>query len=76
VDLENKLKAYYVTAIFGVVFAIVGFGYNTWRLELSEDNNNVRTASFEVLTNLAELEQVIYAAQGGQSPGGTDRAGS
>ncbi|VAW72797.1 hypothetical protein MNBD_GAMMA15-740 [hydrothermal vent metagenome] len=62
INLENKLKAYYVTAILGVVFAVAGFGYNTWRLELSEDNNNVRTASFEVLTKLAELEQVIYAA--------------
>lgn len=61
-EFEKKLKAYYITAVLGVVFAIVGFGYNTWRLELSEDNNNVRTASFEVLTNLAGFEQVIYAA--------------
>lgn len=61
-ELDLKLKAYYVTAILGVVFAVVGFSYNAWRLEVSEDNNNVRTASFEVLTSLAELEQVIYEA--------------
>lgn len=61
-ELELKLKAYYVTAILGVVFAVIGFSYNAWRLEVSEDNNNVRTASFEVLTGLAELEQIIYAA--------------
>ena len=61
-DLHNKLKIYYVTAILGVVFAIVGFSYNAWRLEVSEDNNNIRTASFEVLKELAELEQIIYAA--------------
>lgn len=61
-ELRDKLKTYYVTAILGVVFAIVGFSYNTWRLEVSEDNNNIRTASFEVLKELAELEQIIYAA--------------
>ncbi len=31
-------------------------------MEASEFNNNVRTASFEVLENLAELEQNVYAA--------------
>ena len=61
-ELHDKLRTYYVTAILGVVFAIVGFSYNAWRLEVSEDNNNIRTASFEVLKELAELEQIIYAA--------------
>lgn len=40
----------------------MGFSYNAWRLEVSEDNNNIRTAAFEVLILLAELEQLIYAA--------------
>jgi len=61
-ELEDKLKVYYVTAIFSVVFAVVGFSYNAWRLEVTEDNSNIRAASFEVLTVLAELEQIIYAA--------------
>jgi hypothetical protein len=61
-ELENKLKAYYMTAIFSVVFAVVGFSYNAWRLEVTEDNSNIRSASFKVLTVLAELEQIIYAA--------------
>ena len=30
-------------------------------MELTEDNNNIRTASFEVLTQLSEMEQAIYA---------------
>ena len=60
--LENKLQAYYITAILSLVFAVVGFSYNAWRLEATEDNNNIRTASFEVLGELAELEQIIYAA--------------
>ena len=60
--LKAKLKYYYFTAIFSVIFAAVGFGYNTWRMEVSEDNNNIRTAAFEILLVLAEFEQVIYAA--------------
>lgn len=62
ISLEYKLKAYYLTAVLGVVFAILGFSYNAWRLELTEDNSNIRTASFEVLKELAELEQLIYVA--------------
>lgn len=61
-QIEEKLKIYYITAVLGVVFAVVGFTYNAWRLEVSEDNNNIRTASFEVLKELAELEQIVYAA--------------
>ena len=53
---------YYITAVLSLVFAVIGFSYNAWRLEVTEDNSNVRTASFEVLTNLAELELIIYAA--------------
>ena len=59
-ELEQKLKSYYLTALFGVVFAVVGFSYNAWRLEVSEDNSNIRTASFEVLKELSELEQIIF----------------
>lgn len=60
-DLETKLKTYYITAILGVLFAVIGFSYNAWRLEATEDNNNIRTASFEVLKELSELEQIIYS---------------
>ena len=59
-ELEQKLKSYYLTALFSVVFAVVGFSYNAWRLEVSEDNSNIRTASFEVLKELSELEQIIF----------------
>lgn len=62
INLEHKLKAYYLTAILGVVFAVVGFSYNAWRLEVTEDNSNIRTASFEVLKELAEFEQLIFVA--------------
>lgn len=59
-ELEQKLNNYYLTALFSVVFAVVGFSYNAWRLEVSEDNSNIRTASFEVLKELSELEQIIF----------------
>lgn len=74
--LENKFKAYYITAIFSLVFAVVGFSYNAWRMEVSEDNNNIRTAAFEVFTELAELQQLIYAAHFDQDPeAGNPRTG-
>ncbi|MGB0496259.1 MAG: hypothetical protein ACPGJI_07875 [Kangiellaceae bacterium] len=61
-QLKTKLKNYYFTAIFSVIFAVIGFGYNAWRMEVTEDNNNIRTAAFEVLIVLAEFEQILYAA--------------
>ena len=83
--LVDKLKIYYVGSVLGVLFAVIGFSYNAWRLESTEDNNNIRMASFAILTEpekfefdedepiqekptpflkkeLAELEQIIYAA--------------
>ena len=61
-NLKQKLKVYYLTTIFSVIFAVVGFSYNAWRLEVTEDNDNVRTAAFELLVHLAELEQVVFYA--------------
>lgn len=59
-QFRSKLQAYYLTAILGVVIATLGFAYNTWRLENSENNNNIRTAAFESFKALAELEQIIF----------------
>lgn len=61
-ELGRKLKVYYFTAVFSVAFSLVGFSYNAWRLEVTEDNSNIRMASFEVLNTLSELEQLVYAA--------------
>jgi hypothetical protein len=66
--LEHKFRNYYATAIVSLLFAIIGFSYNAWRMEASEDNNNIRTAAFEVLTELAELQQLIYAAHYDRNP--------
>lgn len=61
-SLDSKINAYYITAVGSLIFALVGFSYNAWRLEISEDNANIRTASFQVLIELAAFEQVLYAA--------------
>ena len=60
--ISKRLKVYQFTAIFSVLFALLGFSYNVWRLELSEQNNSIRIASFEILLQLAELENLVYAA--------------
>ena len=59
---QSKLNLYQMTVVFSVLFALIGFSYNVWRMEASEENSNIRTACFEVLTNLSSLEQLIYSA--------------
>lgn len=60
--MYKKLRLYQTTVIFSVLFALIGFSYNVWRMEASEENNNIRTACFEILINLSSLEQLIYSA--------------
>ena len=60
--IYKKLHLYQATVIFSVLFALIGFSYNIWRMEASEENNNIRTACFETLINLSSLEQLIYSA--------------
>ncbi len=62
------MKVYQATALFSVMFALVGFSYNVWRMEVTEHNSNVRSASFELLLQLAELEQLVYAAHYDRDP--------
>jgi len=59
---KNKFNLYQATVIFSVLFALLGFSYNVWRMEVSEQNNNIRTACFEILKELSSLEQLVYTA--------------
>lgn len=59
--IERKMKIYQVTALTSLLFALVGFSYNAWRLEVSESNATIRTASFQMLLELGNLEQLVYA---------------
>lgn len=60
-QLPERFKVYQATAIFSMLFALLGFSYNVWRMEVTEHNSNVRTASFEILLELSQLEQMIYS---------------
>jgi hypothetical protein len=46
-------------ALISLVVAILAMALNTWRLEQTEKNRNVRQAGFEILKNLGELQSVI-----------------
>ena len=59
---NNKIHLYQTAVIFSLLFALVGFSYNVWRMEASEQNNNIRTACFEILLELSSLEQLVYTA--------------
>jgi len=50
-------------ALISLVVALSSLGYNTWRNEHTERNQNVRTAGFDILTKLAEFERVVFLAQ-------------
>ena len=70
--MMNRFKSrryiFQLTAIFSVIFALIGFSYNVWRMEISEYNNTMRTASFELLLQLSELEAIVFAAHYDKDP--------
>ncbi|ABV88132.1 hypothetical protein [Shewanella pealeana] len=59
---EHTISVFQLTAVFSMLFALVGFSYNVWRMQITEYNSNVRSASFELLLQLSELESIVYAA--------------
>lgn len=58
-----------LVAILTLLIAIMALGFSAWRAERSEKNNTVRTAAFEVLKNLGELQVVVNYSY--YSPGNT-----
>ena len=46
-------------ALISLFIAVSSLAYNTWRNETTEEQRNVRHASFRVLENLGELQQVV-----------------
>jgi len=59
---EKQIRNYQVAVIASLLFALLGFSYNVWRMEVTEENTNTRTACFELLLVLSELEQLVYSA--------------
>jgi hypothetical protein len=61
-EITKRLKVYLITSILSITLTLVGFSYNVYRLEQNELNNTIRVSSFEILKELASLEQIIYAS--------------
>lgn len=61
-SILKRLKIYQITSLLSILLTLVGFSYNVWRLEQTEINSNIRTSSFEILKELSNLEQLVYAA--------------
>ena len=59
---DQSISIFQLTAVFSMIFALIGFSYNVWRMENTEYNSNMRSASFELLLQLSELEGIVYAA--------------
>lgn len=66
--IQRRMDLHRAAIVLSVLFTLTGFSYNVWRMEATEQNERIRTAGFEILVRLAELEQLIYAAHYDQDP--------
>ncbi len=63
-------------AIISLAVAISALSYNTWRNETTEENRNIRVASFEILMNLGKLQLITdYAHYDGNTVQGNPITG-
>jgi hypothetical protein len=63
-------------AIISLVVALASFSYSTWRNERTEHNRTIRQASFQLLTALGEMQQVVFHAHyDHDARGGSPRTG-
>lgn len=65
--LLRQLRRHSV-AIISLVVAVSGLSYNTWRNEQTETNRNVRSAGFELLVKLGELDRVVFFSHFDRDP--------
>jgi hypothetical protein len=74
-SLREQLRHHSV-ALISLIVALATLAYVTWRNERTEDNRTVRTAAVEILTQLSELERVVFVTRHDRaSAGGDARAG-
>ncbi|HEY2400235.1 MAG TPA: hypothetical protein VGI23_07755 [Steroidobacteraceae bacterium] len=50
-------------ALISLCVALTSVSYSTWRDERTEYNRNVRAATFQMLTKLADFERTVFLAQ-------------
>jgi hypothetical protein len=60
-SIKQQIKTNLV-AIISLVTAIGGFTYNNWRDHEYEVHQNIRSAAFEVLKDLGELQTIVNYA--------------
>ena len=60
-SIRTQLRSNAV-ALISLTVALASFGYTTWRNERSEHNRTIRQASFQLLTALGEMQQVVFHA--------------
>jgi hypothetical protein len=60
-SIRTQLRANLV-ALVSLAIALASFSYTTWRNERSEHNRTLRQASFQLLTSLGEMQQLVYHA--------------
>jgi hypothetical protein len=60
-NIKQQIKTNLV-AIISLVTAIGGFTYNNWRDHQNEVHQNIRSAAFEVLKDLGELQTIVNYA--------------
>jgi hypothetical protein len=49
-------------ALISLLLALTSVAYSTWRDERTERNRNIRSATFQILTRLADFERVVFLA--------------
>jgi len=59
---------HHALALISLSVALSSVSYNTWRNERTEHNRNVRAATFEMLTKLADFERTVFLAQYDRDP--------
>ena len=60
-SIRTQLRANTV-AIVSLTVALSSFSYTTWRNERSEHNRTIRQASFQLLSALGEMQQLVFHA--------------
>jgi len=60
-SIRTQLRANAV-ALISLTVALASFSYTTWRNERSEHNRTIRQASFQLLSALGEMQQIVFHA--------------
>ena len=60
-DIRGQLRNNAI-ALISLLVALTSVSYSTWRDERTEHNRNIRSATFQILTKLADFERIVFLA--------------